>query len=252
MKIALLADIHGNSIALDAVLKDIEERSGVDSYGLLGDYCAIGPDPVGVLERLARLPIRFCIRGNTDRFLTDITYPEPTIADATSNPEQIEIVAEIRATFGWVQGAVTATGWFDWLAALPLDYRETLPDGTRLLAVHAAPERDDNPAIEPTTPEAELVAMLTGCEANLVLTGHTHCVHDRSVSGIHALNPGSVSNAKSPDLRAKYAILSTDDAGYRIEQRYVDYDREAVVRMLYEKHYPAPDYVTRFMRGKIR
>lgn len=37
MKITLLADIHANPIALDAVLTDIEGRGGVDSFGLLGD-----------------------------------------------------------------------------------------------------------------------------------------------------------------------------------------------------------------------
>jgi len=37
MRIALLADIHGNSLALEAVLKDIETRGGVDGYWILGD-----------------------------------------------------------------------------------------------------------------------------------------------------------------------------------------------------------------------
>ena len=56
MRVAVLSDIHGNSIALDAVLEDIEDRGGVDEYWLLGDYVAIGPDPVGVIRRLLALP----------------------------------------------------------------------------------------------------------------------------------------------------------------------------------------------------
>ena len=44
MRIALLSDIHGNPIALDAVLKDIEGRGGVDTYWILGDMVALGPD----------------------------------------------------------------------------------------------------------------------------------------------------------------------------------------------------------------
>lgn len=36
MRLAILADIHGNPIALDAVLGDIEERGGVDGYWALG------------------------------------------------------------------------------------------------------------------------------------------------------------------------------------------------------------------------
>jgi len=50
MKIALLADIHGNDIALNSVLKDIKEQGGVDEYWVLGDLVAIGHAPVKVLE----------------------------------------------------------------------------------------------------------------------------------------------------------------------------------------------------------
>ncbi len=52
MRIALLSDIHGNSIALEAVLEDIQAQGDVDAYWVLGDLAAIGYDPVGVLERL--------------------------------------------------------------------------------------------------------------------------------------------------------------------------------------------------------
>ena len=49
-----MSDIHGNPIALDAVLADIEATGGVDEHWVLGDIVALGHDPVGVLERLAR------------------------------------------------------------------------------------------------------------------------------------------------------------------------------------------------------
>ena len=61
-RIALLADIHGNSLALDAVLAHIQAQGGVDDYWVLGDLCAIGYDPVGVLERLSALPNAIFIR----------------------------------------------------------------------------------------------------------------------------------------------------------------------------------------------
>src|SRR5947207_15407140 len=55
MRIALLSDIHGNPLALDAVLTDIEAQGGVDTYWLLGDFSSLGYDPVGVLERVTKL-----------------------------------------------------------------------------------------------------------------------------------------------------------------------------------------------------
>ena len=45
----------------------------------------------------------------------------------------------LARTFGWTQGYLAATGWLDWLSGLDLEVRATLPDGTRLLGVHAAP-----------------------------------------------------------------------------------------------------------------
>jgi len=68
MRIALFSDIHGNSIALDAVLQDIQKQGGVDAYWILGDLVAIGPDPVGVLDRLTSLENTRFIRGNGDRY----------------------------------------------------------------------------------------------------------------------------------------------------------------------------------------
>ncbi len=71
MRLAMLSDIHGNPIALDAVLDDIDSQGGVDEYWILGDHANQGYDPVGVMERLDRLPTKRCVSGNTDRYLVD-------------------------------------------------------------------------------------------------------------------------------------------------------------------------------------
>ena len=81
MKTALLADIHGNPVALDAVLRDATDIE-VDSYVINGDLVAIGHDPVGVLERLTKLPKTVYLRGNTDRYVVNEEGPYPTVEDA--------------------------------------------------------------------------------------------------------------------------------------------------------------------------
>lgn len=81
MRIALLSDIHGNFLALDAVLKDIEAQGGVESYWILGDLVAIGPEPVRVLEALLALPNAIFTRGNTDRYVVTGERPSPFDAD---------------------------------------------------------------------------------------------------------------------------------------------------------------------------
>ena len=70
MRIALLSDVHGNAIALDAVLTDLQSRKPVDEVWVLGDLVAIGYDPVGVLERLSQIPNTHFVRGNTEDYIT--------------------------------------------------------------------------------------------------------------------------------------------------------------------------------------
>src|SRR5579885_939731 len=75
MRIALIADIHGNAVALDAALADIE-RTGADTIICLGDVAVLGPQPRAVLERLRALGCRN-VMGNGDAELLD-----PPPADA--------------------------------------------------------------------------------------------------------------------------------------------------------------------------
>src|SRR4051812_38545103 len=112
MKIALLSDIHGNAIALDAVLADIHARGGVEQYWVLGDLVALGPDPVAVLNRVTALPNVHFVRGNTDRYVVSADRPPPSLADVTADPSLLPIVVEIAGTFAWTQGAITAAGGY--------------------------------------------------------------------------------------------------------------------------------------------
>ncbi|HEV2659453.1 MAG TPA: metallophosphoesterase, partial [Ktedonobacteraceae bacterium] len=79
MRIALLSDIHGNTLALDAVLADIAEQGEVDRYWILGDFSSLGYDPVGVLERITKLPNVSFVRGNHDRYTVTGERPGPTL-----------------------------------------------------------------------------------------------------------------------------------------------------------------------------
>lgn len=252
MRIAILSDIHGNSIALDAVLDDIRAQRGVDKYLVLGDLAAIGHDPVGALERIAALPNLCIVRGNTDRYLLTSERPAPTLEDVKSNPQILPKFAEVVASFAWTQGAVSTNGWLNWLKGLPLEQRIVLPDGTRLLGVHASPGCDDGGGILPNLSDAELESRLAGCAADLVCVGHHHMVMDLRANKVRVINPGSVSNPFPPDLRASYVVLHADKDGYRLEYRRVEYDRKAVIRELQRVHHPAADYISGFMRGQHR
>ena len=126
----------------------------------------------------------------------------------------------------------------------------TLPDGTRVLGVHASPGRDDGPGIQSRHSDGELEQRLADCEADLVIVGHTHVPLDRHVGGIHVVNLGSISNPVTVGLQATYVLLDADEHGYTIQLRHVDYDREAVISATLQSHHPTPSFLIAFMAGE--
>jgi predicted phosphodiesterase len=252
MQLALLSDVHGNTVALDAVLADVEQRGGVDHYWFLGDLVALGHDPLGVLERITALPGAAFVSGNTDRYVLTGDRPPPWIDDAVADPRLVAQIAEVAGSFGWTAGCIEAGGWRDWLAGLPSEVRMTLPDGTRLLGVHASPGQDDGPGINERDSDDELAARLAGCDADVVFAGHTHWPVDRMVHGTRAVNLGSLSNPMAKDLRASYVIVDGDADGYAVEHVRVDYDHEAVVTAIEAQVHPAREWLTMKQRGRTR
>src|SRR5579884_3283690 len=204
MRLAIFSDIHGNPLALDAVLADIQHQGDIDAYWVLGDFAALGYDPVTPLETITALPQASYIRGNTDRYV--VTKDLPVLPEKVlEEPQLLSEIIEVTRSFSWTRGYVSAAGWLDWLANLPLEVRLTLPDGTRVLGVHASPGRDDGPGLRPKDSDDDIAQRLAGCNADLIIAGHTHVPMDRQVGSSRIINLGSVSNPITPGLQATYA-----------------------------------------------
>lgn len=251
MRIALISDIHGNSLALKAVLDDLATQPPVDAHWFLGDHVAIGPDPVGVMRLLDDVPNADFIRGNTDRYTIESSQPI-TIEDIPEDPKHVRSIITSTRSFAWTAGAMHAIGKYEWLANLSFDLRLILPDGTRLLCVHATPQTDDGIGIRPGLTDAEWSGMLADCDADLLIAGHTHWAYEEHVNGVHCFNLGSTSNSQAPDLRAKYAVLSADTDTYSLERRFVEYDTEAVIKMAEDVSHPQINVITKFHRGEMQ
>jgi predicted phosphodiesterase len=249
VRLGVLSDIHGNRIALEAVIADGTDR-GVERWWALGDLAAIGPDPVGTLEMLANLPNVHATTGNTERYVLTGARPSPHFHDVAADPELLGLFVAVESSFSWTRGALSVGGWLDGLATLPLEVRVVLDDGTRLLGVHASPGRDDGEGITPDRPDDELRTALKDAEADIVIAGHTHQPTDRRVAGIRAVNGGSVSNPITDDLRAGYVIIDSDRDGHELEHRRVSYDRDAFLRAVQRSGHPERDYIASFQRGE--
>ncbi|GHO97476.1 hypothetical protein KSF_075240 [Reticulibacter mediterranei] len=249
MKIALFSDIHGNPIALEAVIADIGAMGGAEEYWVLGDMVALGYDAVGAAKMIMELPKTRFVRGNTDRYVSAGDLPWK-LEDVQQKPELLADFLSLARSIAWTQGVLVASGTLKWFAQLPLEQRLILPDGTRLLGVHASPGMDDGPGIHPRQSDEELRNILAGCSADLVVAGHIHVVMDRKVDNIRVVNLGSVGNPATPDLRASYAMLEADSTGYQLEIRQVEYDLEAVIAEIQRVEHPASDYLMQLASGQ--
>jgi predicted phosphodiesterase len=241
--LAVLADIHGNSIALQAVFADLEAQGGADHILVLGDLAVFGPDPAGVLGLLQEREPIFHVSGNTDRYLVEGRYP------TGSGKQSWE--AQVLASFPWTAQRLGQRG-LQFLAGLPR--RQLLPfsSAQAVMAVHGSP-RSDEENIRPNTPDVELEQMLLdGLAYNLLLCAHTHVPVDRIVAGRRVINVGSVGLPFDGNPRASYALIHLQPGGgYGLEFRRVAYDVEAVVSQLIAVNHPAAEVQTCNLRTAL-
>src|SRR5258708_12575935 len=146
MRLAILSDIHGNPLALDAVLADVQSQGEVDAYWVLGDFAALGYDPVTPLEQVTALSHARFTRGNTDRYVVTQDLPvQPE--QALQDPALLQEVIEAVRSFSWTRGYVSPAGSLGWLLNVPLNARLTLPTATRLSVSHPSPVSDPCPVL---------------------------------------------------------------------------------------------------------
>jgi len=129
------------------------------------------------------------------------------------------------------------------LTNIPRLMQESAPQWAQML-------RDDGPGLQPKHSDDQLEQRLAGCEADLVIVGHTHVPLDRQVGRIHVINLGSVSNPVTLGLQATYVLLDANEHGYSVQLRRVDYDREAVIKAIEHSRHPTPSFLIGFMRGE--
>jgi predicted phosphodiesterase len=227
VKVALVADIHGNGVALDAVLADLERRA-VDRCICLGDVAAIGPSPVEVLDRVRSLawPV---VMGNTDEWLL-----EPPDARDDDHRRLSELVH-------WARERLQETD-LDYVQRFEPTIEVSLDGGGDLLCFHGSP-RSNSEGLLAETPAPALDEMLAGADASLLAGGHTHVPMIRRHRRATIVNPGSVGLAiasvpaapawppakAKPDYgKAEYAVV--EDGCVELVRVKVDADqvRDAV------------------------
>jgi predicted phosphodiesterase len=191
MKVAVISDVHGFSIALDRVLAAINAE-GVDRIVAAGDLCRGGPDPAGSLQQLRDRGID-SVQGNTDRDLAE------------------------HARDAWTAEQLGEDGLAT-LRSLPFAIRITPPNGTSpaddLLVVHANPV-DQNRALKPACSDEELATILGDVQAAVLAFGHIHVSYVREVNGLTLVDVSAVGNPKDGELSCRWGLLTWDETEHR-------------------------------------
>jgi len=201
--LALLSDVHGNSTALRAVLKDARER-GATAFLNAGD--TIGLPRPGEAVRTLDAPEGLSVLGNVDRAVLRSKGGRGT------GDRQLEMAAALLGQREW-----------EWLSSLPEELRLDVR-GRTLLIVHASPGQEEERLL-PSTPEARLREVVEGAGADIIVTGHTHVPMVRACGGALFVNPGSVGRPRD-GAEASYALLELP--AMRAELHRVAYDAEGV------------------------
>ena len=230
MRIAVIADIHGNDLALDAVLEDIS-RQAVDLTVNLGD-CFSGPLNAGRVADILLAHEFPTVMGNHDRALVD----QP--ADVMGDWE--------RPAFAQLTDAHLA-----WIRELPFD-RVVADD---IYLCHATPKDDNTYWLETLSRDGhfhlnartEIERMAEGIDHKLILCGHTHIPRAVQVSRNRLIvNPGSVGcpgydydrpwyhKAEAGNPFASYALVEKRPLGWQPEFRQVRYDNQSAARQAHE------------------
>lgn len=203
---AVLADVHGNLAALEAVLADLPS---IDRLICCGDLVGYYPDAPQVVDRLRALDVR-AVRGNH----------ELMVCGRRSVPA--DRAHYYRAE--WTREALSRDQ-LAWLDALPPSV-VMLREGLCLRIRHASPWDEDS-YLYPDSPALHRIHLAAGTS---LLLGHTHYpMRIRRGQG-WVINPGAVGQPRDWDPRAAYGILDMRTGGW--EQRRVTYDHRAYQRRL--------------------
>jgi predicted phosphodiesterase len=217
MRVAVLSDVHGNSVALAAVLAELE-REQPDLIVSGGDL-TWGPLPEETFALASSLDARF-VRGNADR----------AVLENVSSTEREQ----------WMQAQHTPE-MRDFLASFE-EYVVVDVDGLGPVRFCHGSPRTDEECVTPETPEARVREFSAGVAERVIVTAHVHIQFDREVAGIRSVNAGSVGLPYEGRPGAYWALLGPD-----IELRRTEYDLDETIALYRASGQPNVEQIVEMM-----
>lgn len=238
MKLAFISDIHGNAIALDAVLQDIQQKN-VDKVLVLGDICYRGPEPQRAFDLVRALNCNV-IKGNADEW----------VVRGVQRGEVPDHVLELmNKERDWIASQLSNES-IDYLRELPTQLNLEV-EGIQIHAFHATPDSLFE-VVPPTASDETILEKLVPSEADLYIYAHIHKPYIRFINGKCIVNIGSVGLPFDGLNKASYSIVEINESSIQTSNVRVNYDVQKVVEQYKNVEYPNAEMMSRVvLQGKL-
>jgi len=223
-RVAVLGDVHGNAVALSAVLDELRHER-VDLVVWTGDL-SWGWEPAATLAlvRTVEVPARY-VRGNAERALIELRgggIPEPTDGERWMLAQHDDADLDFVTSFEpGVSVSVDGLG--------------------PTFVCHGSP-RSDEELLTAETPAERVGEATAGVAERVLVSAHTHAQYDREVAGIRAVNPGSVGMPYEGRAGAYWALL-----GPAVDLRRTEYDLDEAIACIHASGYPRADQMVEIL-----
>lgn len=246
LRIAIVSDIHGNAVALEAVRAALRKEKP-DAICIAGDLVLNGPSPAETVDAIRELEDdgALVVQGNTDIAVADFDYSAafPWMSDGV--PETFQAAAE------WAHAALGEER-LDWMRRLPAE-RRLRGEGVLSLVTHASPG-SQTAGFDQALDASVTVERLSHTDARVVACGHTHIPEVRDFGWKMIVNAGSAGYVFDGDPTASWGLVTIAAGGDVIsaEIRRTEYDTMAVSNAISVRGLPGDVYRAATVRtGKL-
>jgi len=240
MKVAFLSDVHGNAVALEAVLADIQLKA-IDKVVVLGDLAYRGPEPGRAIQLIRDLHADV-VKGNADEWLVRGIVPGEVQDGAL---ERMNLERE------WAIERLVDDD-LAYLRGLPEQIQLHLSPSVFVHAFHATPGSLFD-IVAPDASAVDLRSQLTQTvNADLYMYAHIHHPYVRYVDGKCIANTGSVGLPFDGMAKASYVIVEAEEDRFTVTIQRVAYDVERVIRLYEVGDYPNRETMKRVVRYGVK
>lgn len=208
IRLAILADIHGNYQALEAVLDDISNNF-IDKVIIAGDHICDGPEPDKILDTIRKIPNSYIIKGNREDYIISLSN------GLNSHWFDFKQFSSVIWTFHNIS---------DYNKNYIQNLKPELniySENKTIRIVHGAPN-DDYGIIKS---EKDLEHAMIKIKEDILVYGHTHNSYNQIKNNRLGINPGSVGLPLYKNAFAEYAIVEVANNSFSVQHKEISYDK---------------------------